>query len=42
MRRRTVKTLWLSAAAAVGLIALAGCGKKSDAIGLHFVYQDAR
>lgn len=42
MRRWTVKNLWLTAAAVVGLMAIAGCGKKSDAIDLHFVFQDAR
>jgi len=37
-----IKTLWLSMVAAVSLMAIAGCGKKSDAIDLHFVFQDAR
>lgn len=42
MRRWTIKTLWLSAAAAMSLLAIAGCGNKSDAVDLHFVFHDAR
>ena len=42
MSRWTIKTLWLSAVAAMSLMAIAGCGKKSNAIDLHFVFQDAR